>query len=86
MEGKHALAKCRLRRRVSAHPLPQLFSSELRYVEFNRRAQDPEFYARMLSHFQSCRDPLDVVAAFSMANHTFLGKTLERYGQLSQKN
>ena len=34
IEGNHALVKCRMNRRGHSHPLPQLFSTELRYNEF----------------------------------------------------
>lgn len=84
IEGKHALAKCRMGRRVSSHPAPQLFSSELRCVEFTRRSQNPAVYLEMQEHFADCLQPLSVVRLFGMENHAYLERQLHFKGVLKQ--
>lgn len=78
IEAKHALAKCRLGRRVAAHPTPQLFASELRFNEFNTRAADPHTYQAMQECFRRCMAPIDIVAEFGLQDHTFLNQKLEQ--------
>ena len=66
VEACHALAKSRLSRRAQRNPTPQLFSTELRFVEFQKHSQDCTAYSTMQTYFEICRSPSNVVQTFGL--------------------
>ena len=74
IEGKHALAKCRLNRRGTHKPTPQRFSSELRFVAFDARSGDPAAFETMLEHLESGRETQCFVFAVLVSAHAASGR------------
>ena len=84
IEGKHSLVKCRLSKRAAAKPSGPLFSTELRFNEFKRRAADKHVFRTMLHEFESCRESLCyVVDKFGFTNHQHLQHCLDEDGRLT---
>jgi len=77
MGGKHALAKCRLVRKSVKKGLPQSFSTELRFLEFQQRAlgnaeKCVEVRMYMLEKFKAFHDPLVIVEHFGLQLHPYI--------------
>ena len=83
IEGKHALAKTRLKKRASSYPTPQLVSTELRFREFQGYAADQKVYDAMLEEFTKALDVTYIVSAFGMHEHEHLQRGLLVHDRLT---
>ena len=73
IEGRHGVANSRLRkRRKKITVSPVLFSTELRYPEFNRLLQDDGHTAVALQAFDECRTIPSIIDRFGLVNSPLL--------------
>ena len=64
---------------------PPLFSTELRFREFQEHAADEQAYKAMRGYFGQCRKLEYIIAEFGLQNHDFLNREMEHCDKLNTR-